>query len=89
MSHSQKSCHAGPSVTSSLGARTVHRGYKPTLGHVELAYTGDVVTVPLVIADRVTLHGLDRPTWAQEWDEPGDWLPSSWGVSPRSTLPRQ
>ena len=66
-----------------------HPWAQPTLDHVELAYTGDVVTVPLVIADRVTLHGLDHPTWAQDWTEPGDWLPQSWGVAPKRYTPRR
>lgn len=63
-----------------------HQG---TLAHVEHTTTGNVVTVPLIVADRVTLHGLDRPSDERDDTEPGDWHPVTWGVSPSSTLPGQ
>jgi hypothetical protein len=53
------------------------------LRHVQFARTGNVVTVPLIIADRVRLHGLDCALWEQDDLEPGDWMPIGWGVSPR------
>ena len=55
--------------------------HRPQLGRVELAYTDDVVTVPLEIADRVRLHGLDRPSWEVDDMLFEDQLPASWGVS--------
>jgi hypothetical protein len=55
---------------------------QPMRGRVELAYTGNVVTVPLGVADRVCLHGLDRPSWSQDELEPTDWMPVGWGVAP-------
>lgn len=45
---------------------------------IELASTGNVAAVPLVVADRVTLHGLDRPSWHQDSLEPGDWTRAGW-----------
>jgi hypothetical protein len=62
---------------------------QPTLDHVELAYTGNTHVVPLVIADRVHLHGVGLPTWEQDDLEPGDWHPITWGVSPSSKLRRE
>ena len=56
--------------------------HQPTLGHVEVAFTGVVAVVPLEIADRVELHGLGRPSWEQDWDCPEDWTRQSWGVAP-------
>ena len=57
--------------------------HQPRALAVDHAYTGNVVTVPLVIADRVQLHGLDRPSYNQDWLEPQDWFPVGWGVSRR------
>lgn len=57
--------------------------HQPTLTHVEHAYTGTVLTVPLIIADRVHLHGVGRPTDWQDDTELADWLPITWGVPPR------
>ncbi|MGZ4185012.1 MAG: hypothetical protein ACXVSF_06465 [Solirubrobacteraceae bacterium] len=49
----------------------------------EHASTGNVVTVPLIVADRVHLRNLDRPSYEQDWEtgEPTDWTPLGWGVS--------
>lgn len=55
--------------------------HRETLDYVEHATTGNVVTVPLVVADRVTLHGLDRPSDDRDDLEPGDWHPVTWGVT--------
>jgi hypothetical protein len=52
------------------------------LDHVEHAYTGNIIIVPLKFADRVHLHGLDRPSWDQDPDTPEDWTRESWGVAP-------
>ena len=44
--------------------------------------TGNVAVVPLVKADRVQLHGLDR---ASEWQndlELTDWMAVGWAVAP-------
>jgi hypothetical protein len=46
----------------------------------EVAYTGNLVTAPLQVADRVHLHRLDRPSYEQDWLEPLDWFPAGWGV---------
>jgi hypothetical protein len=57
--------------------------HQPTLRSVELASTGIVATVPLAIADRVHLHGLDQPSWERDWLEPTDWMRGpGWGVGP-------
>jgi hypothetical protein len=47
---------------------------------IEHASTGDVVVVPLGIADRVRIHGLDRAARYQDWTEPGDFAAVTWGV---------
>ena len=47
----------------------------------EVASTGNVAVVRLERADRVELHGLDRPSYEQDWDCPEDWTRQSWGVS--------
>ena len=53
--------------------------HQPTLGYAEHAYTGNLVTVPLQVADRVKLIGLDRPSW--DWGENfEDHTLASWGV---------
>lgn len=57
--------------------------HQPTLDHVELAYTGITHIVPLVVADRVHLHGVGYPTHEQDELEPGDWMPVTWGLPPR------
>lgn len=44
----------------------------------DLAYTGVVAVVPLKVADRVALHGLDRPSWDEDGVEPGDWTRAGW-----------
>jgi hypothetical protein len=56
--------------------------HQPTLRGVELASTGNVASVPLAIADRVHLHGLDAPSWDRDWLEPTDWMRGpGWGVA--------
>jgi hypothetical protein len=50
------------------------------LDHVEHAYTGNIIIVPLKIADRVHLRGLDRPSDERDDLEPSDWTPAGWGV---------
>ena len=47
----------------------------------EHASTGNVVTVPLKCADTAELHGLERPSYEQDWECPEDWTRQSWGVS--------
>jgi hypothetical protein len=47
--------------------------HQHTLGTVELVCTGNLVEVPLEVADRVSLRGLKRPTWERDFLEPGDW----------------
>ena len=54
--------------------------HQPTLDRVELASTGNLVTVPLRKADRVRVYGLGRPSWEQDDLEPFDWTPAGWGV---------
>jgi hypothetical protein len=55
---------------------------QPSGEPVEVAATGNVLSVPLVIADRVNLHGLDgAPMWRDDL-EPSDWTPAGWGVIP-------
>ena len=55
---------------------------QPRLRSVEYAATGNVVTVPLRIADRVQLRGLDRAT-RDPWDMlPEDMTRQSWGLPP-------
>jgi hypothetical protein len=55
--------------------------HQPTLREVQLVSTGNVATVPLALADRVYLHGLDAPSWERDWLEPGDWMRGpGWGV---------
>jgi hypothetical protein len=48
----------------------------------EVASTGNVVTVPLIIADRVHIHGIDTAARYQDDLEPHDWTPAGWGVTP-------
>ncbi|MFZ0379289.1 MAG: hypothetical protein WCD11_02060 [Solirubrobacteraceae bacterium] len=50
------------------------------LTHVRHASTGNVVTVPLIVADRVRLHGLDRALSEQD-DFLEDWTRDGWGVA--------
>lgn len=52
------------------------------LDRVELASTGNVAVVNLAVADRVHLHGLDRPSYEQDWECPEDWTRQGWGVAP-------
>jgi hypothetical protein len=55
--------------------------HQHTLPTVELVCTGNLVEVPLEIADRVTLIGLKRATWERDYLEPGDWRKGpGWGV---------
>jgi hypothetical protein len=54
---------------------------QPALRRVEVAYTGNVLTVPLAVADRVQLRGLGRPTNEQDWLEPTDWMTVGWSVA--------
>ena len=49
---------------------------------VEHAYTGNVAVVRLERAGRVELHGLDRPSYEQDWDCPEDWTPAELGRRP-------
>ena len=56
--------------------------HQTTLRHFELASTGNLATVRLERAANVHLHGLDRPSWDQDWLEPSDWTPAGWGVAP-------
>jgi hypothetical protein len=56
--------------------------HQPTLREVELVSTGNIVTVPLVLADRVRLHGLEAPSWDRDDLEPTDWMRGpGWGVA--------
>lgn len=52
------------------------------LDRLEHAYTGNVATVNLAVADRMHLRGLGRPSWEQDWLEPSDWTRAGWGVAP-------
>jgi hypothetical protein len=55
--------------------------HQPTLRSVELVATGNVVTVPLVLAGRVQLRGLDQPSFDRDDLEPTDWMRGpGWGV---------
>jgi hypothetical protein len=58
--------------------------HQPTLDYTRLdfAVTDNRVAVPLGIADRVQLHGLERPTHERDWLEPFDWTPAGWGAGP-------
>ena len=47
-----------------------------------LAYTGNVAVVPLRIADRVQLRGLDRARYDRDDLEPTDWMPVGWATAP-------
>ena len=58
--------------------------HRSTLRHVEHAYTGNVVTVPLVVADRVHLGNVDRASDERDDLEWFDSTPAGWGVAPRS-----
>lgn len=55
--------------------------HRPSHRPVKVAYTGNLITVPLEVADRVQLRGLDRPSWLRDDLEPFDWTPAGWGVS--------
>ncbi len=46
----------------------------------EVAVTDNRAVVPLIVADRVHLCGLDRPTWMRDDLEFFDWTPAGWGV---------
>jgi hypothetical protein len=54
---------------------------QPSGRHVDIAQTGNVVTVPLVIADRVHVSGLGGPVIWRDDLEPSDWTPAAWGVT--------
>jgi hypothetical protein len=55
--------------------------HQHTLDSVELVCTGNLVEVPLEVADRVSLRGLKRPTWERDYLEPWDWKRGpGWGV---------
>jgi hypothetical protein len=57
--------------------------HQPTLRGVEVAYTGNVVVVPLHEADTAKLQRLDRPSDERDWLEPGDWMAGpGWGMPP-------
>ena len=49
-----------------------HPWTQPSHRPVEHAYTGITHIIPLGIADRVHLIGVDRPTTLQDWTEPED-----------------
>jgi hypothetical protein len=51
---------------------------QPTLRSVEVATTGNVVTVPLAVADRAQLRNLSRPTRVRDDLEPTDWMAVGW-----------
>lgn len=53
------------------------------LERVEHAYTGNLAVVRLERAGRVHLHGLDRPSYEQDWECPEDWTRQGWGVPPQ------
>jgi hypothetical protein len=54
---------------------------QPAFDSVTLVCTGNLIEVPLDVADRVTLRGLNRPTWERDYLEPGDWRRGpGWGV---------
>lgn len=48
----------------------------------EVAVTDNRAVVPLIVASRVQLCRLDRPTWMRDDLEPFDWTPAGWGVTP-------
>jgi hypothetical protein len=55
--------------------------HQPTLRGFELASTGNLAEVPLVVADRVHLQGLEAPSWDRDDLEPTDWMRGpGWGV---------
>ena len=54
---------------------------QPTWRPVEVAATYNAVTVPLIAADRVQVHGIGRPTDLRDDLEPTDWTPAGWGVA--------
>jgi hypothetical protein len=55
--------------------------HQHTLDSVELVCTGNLVEVPLKVADRVSLRGLKRATWERDYLEPWDWKRGpGWGV---------
>jgi hypothetical protein len=55
--------------------------HQPTLDQVQVAATGVVAVVPLAIADRVRLSGLDRRVPDPYAELPEDHTPAGWGVS--------
>lgn len=54
--------------------------HRSTLHHVEHAHTSNVVTVPLVVADRVHLRNVARASDERDELEPFDWTPAGWGM---------
>lgn len=56
--------------------------HQPTKPTPQVASTGNVVTVPLVVADRVHLRNVDRASDERDELEPVDWTPLGWGVTP-------
>jgi hypothetical protein len=56
--------------------------HQPTLRGYELAATGNVIEVPLLVADRVQLGNLGVPSDYRDELEPFDWTPAGWGVTP-------
>lgn len=48
------------------------------LREIEVASTGNVAEVPVVIADRVVLHELAAPSDYRDDLEPTDWTPAGW-----------
>jgi hypothetical protein len=55
--------------------------HQPTLREVQVAYTGNIVIVPLEVADRVQLHNLGAPSDYRDDLEFFDWTPAGWGGS--------
>jgi hypothetical protein len=48
----------------------------------EVASTGNVCVIPLGLADKVKISGIDNaPRWRDDL-EPHDWTPAGWGVTP-------
>jgi hypothetical protein len=72
--------HAIPDFTPEHPERAPWQ--RDQLDHVEHAHTGNIIIVPLKVADRVHLRGLDRPSYEQDCLEPSDWTPAGWGVAP-------
>lgn len=55
---------------------------QPLAAPVEVAYTGNSAVVPVEVADRAHVQGLERPTWDRDDLEFTDWMPVGWAVAP-------